>query len=394
MRTIFTRSTFVFLIVPLIVVINMGCGLGVFKQNRGSVTPLKTKESTFIVVDTTDVKNPIVASFIPLPFRVGLNNNVVFSGQYAYITTTQHLHVIELSAPQHPSYITSLAFSDEIGKARVSGDQVYIASRYKLYVINVSNPNRPVQQSIVRLNHTNKIKDFDVHESYLYVMDTNDHLHIFDLARENAQFVEAVALPQFWFLGLIPKGPTIKPIHRAKSWQVLLAYQDGNFLELCGGRYDKLRFSKDYLVFANYRDSNPDITIVWSRSRYVRRGGMLEHYDVTGNCLAHLYTVNLGKRTDAYATNAGNVLLVAQDQWSHLISAKDKVGALTDFQITGDLLYTSNGKGFLSIIDLVESHTDRFLSVTTLGAFRPMSIAVGKNYAGVLCDLDDLSDLE
>ena len=48
----------------------------------------------------------------------------------------------------------------------------------------------------------------------------------------------------------------------------------------------------------------------------------------------------------------------------------------------------------MSIIDLVESHTDRFLSVTTLGAFRPMSIAVGKNYAGVLCDLDDLSDLE
>ena len=312
MRTIFARSTFVFVIVPLIVIINMGCGLGVFKQSRETAIPVKTQGSTFIVVDTTDVKNPIVASSIPLPFRVGSNNNVVFSGQYAYITTTQHLHVIELSAPQYPSYVTSLAFSDEIGKARVVGDQVYIASRYKLYVVNVSNPNRPVLRSIVRLNHTNKIKDFDVHESYLYVMDTNDYLHIFHLAKENAQFVDAVALPQFWFLGLIPKGPTVKPIHRAKSWQVLLAYQNGNFLELCGDRYDKLRFSKDYLVFANYRDSNPYITIVWPRSRYVRRGGMLEHYDVTGNCLAHLYTVNLGKRTDVYAANAGNVLLVAQ----------------------------------------------------------------------------------
>ena len=390
MRTIFARSTFVFVIVLLIAIINMGCGLGVFKQSRETATPVKTQGSTFIVVDTTDVKNPIVASSIPLPFRVGSNNNVVFSGQYAYITTTQHLHVIELSAPQHPSYVTSLAFSDEIGKARVVGDQVYIASRYKLYVVNVSNPNRPVLRSIVRLNHTNKIKDFDVHESYLYVMDTNDYLHIFDLAKENAQFVDAVALPQFWFLGLIPKGPTVKPIHRAKSWQVLLAYQNRNFLELCGGRYDKLRFSKDYLVFANYRDSNPDITIVWARSRYVRRGGMLEHYDVTGNCLAHLYTVNLGKRTDVYAANAGNVLLVAQDQWSHLISAKDKVGALTDFQISGDLLYTSNANGFFSIIDLVESHTDRFLSVTPVGTLHPMSIAVGENYTGVLCDSGDL----
>ena len=390
MRKIFAKSTFAFVIATLIVVINMGCSLGVLKQNREVVTSAKPQESTFIVVDTTDVKNPTVASSIPLPFRVGPNNNVVFSGKYAYVTTAQHLHIIELADPQHPSYITSLAFSDDIGKARVSGHQVYVESRYRLYVVDASNPNRPTLQSTVRLSHTDKIKDFDVHKSYLYVMDTNDHLHIFDLAGETARFVEAVALPNFWFLGFIPNGPTVKPINRAKSWQVLLAYQDGNFLELCGSKYKKIRFSKDYMVFANYRDSNPDITIVWPRSRYVVRGGMLEHYDVTGNCLAYLYTVNLGKRTDVYAADAGNVLLVSQDQWSHKISAEDKVGALTDFQISGNLLYALNAKGFFSIIDLVESHTDRFLSVMSLGTLHPMSIAVGKNYAGVLCDLGDL----
>lgn len=390
MKVFFAKSTLAFVIVTLTLVIHTGCSLRVLGQNRGSVTPVETQENVFIVIDTTDVKNPTVASSIPLPFRVGPNNNVVLSGQHAYITTAQHLHVIELSDPQHPSYLTSLAFSDDIGKARVSEHQVFVESRYRLYIVDVSNPTRPTLQSTVRLNHTNKIKDFDVHESYLYVMDTNDSLHVFDLAGENAQFVEAVALPQFWFLGLIPKGPTIKPIHRAKSWQVLLAYQNGNFLELCGSRYSKLRFSKDYLVFANDSDSNPDITIVWPRSRYVIRGGILEHYDVTGNCLAHLYTANLGKRTNAYTADAGNVLLVAQDQWSHLISAEDKVGALTDFQISGDLLYASNAKGFFSIIDLVESHTDRFLSVTTLGTFHPISIAVGENYAGVLCDLSDV----
>ena len=388
MRRIFINSTFAFVIATLIVVILTGCGLSGLAQNRKSVTTTKAQESAFIVVDTTDVKNPTVAGSIPLPFRVGPNNNVVFSGKSAYVTTAQHLHIIELSDPQHPSYVTSLAFSDDIGKARVSGDQVYVESRYRVYVVDVSNPTRPAFQSTVRLNHTNKIKDFDVHESYLYVMDTDDHLHIFDLAGKNVQFVEALTMPNFWFLGLIPKGPTVKPINRPKSWQVLLAYQNGNFLELCGGKYEKIRFSKDYLVFANYRDSNPDITIVWPRAHYVRRGGILEHYDVTGNCLAHLYTVNLGKRTDVYAADAGNVLLVAQDQWSHKISAEDKVGALTDFQISGDRLYALNAKGFFSIIDLVESHTDRFLSVTTLGTFHPISIAVGENHAGVLCDLE------
>lgn len=390
MRRIFTNPTFAFAIATLIVVTHTGCGLSGLAQNRKSVTTTKTQESVFIVVDTTDVKNPTVAGSIPLPFRVDPNNNVVFSGKYAYVTTAQHLHIIELSDPQHPAYMTSLAFSDDIGKARVSGHQVYVESRYRVYVVDVSNPTRPAVQATVRLNHRNKIKDFDVHQSYLYVMDTDDHLHIFDLAGETPEFVDAVALPQFWFLGLIPKGSTVKPIQRAKSWQVLLAYQNGNFLELCGDSYWKIRFSKNYLVFANYSGSNPDITIVWPRSNYVRRGGMLEHYDVTGNCLAYLYTVNLGKRTDVYAADAGNVLLVAQDQWSHKISAEDKVGVLTDFQISGDRLYALNAKGFFSIIDLVESHTDRFLSVTTLGTFHPMSIAVGENYTGVLCAPGDL----
>ena len=390
MRTIFAKSPLAFVIATLTLIIYTGCGLRVPGQNRGTVTPVKTQENVFIVIDTTDVKNPTVASSIPLPFRVGTNNNVVFSGRHAYITTAQHLHVIELSNLQHPSYVTSLAFSDDIGKARVSGHQVFVASRHKLYLVDISNPTGPTFESTVSLDHGKKVKDFDVHESYLYVMDTDDHLHIFDLAGKNAQFVEAITMPNFWFLGLIPKGPTVKPINRAKSWQVLLAYQNGNFLELCGGKYEKIRFSKDYLVFANYRDANPDITIVWPRANYVRRGGMLEHYDVTGNCLAYLYTVNLGKRTDVYAADEGNVLLVAQDQWSHKISAEDKVGTLTDFQISGDRLYTLNAKGFFSIIDLVESHTDRFLSVTTLGTFHPMSIAVGENYTGVLCDLGDL----
>ena len=390
MRTIFNRSTFVFLIVPLIVVIHTGCGLSGLEQNRKSVATTKTQESAFIVVDTTDVKNPTVAGSMPLPFRVGPNNNIVCSGKYAYVTTAQHLHIIELSDPQHPSYITSLMFPVKIGKTRVSGHQAFVASRHKLYLVDISNPTRPTLESTVSLDHRKKVKDFDVHESYLYVMDTDDHLHIFDLVGKNAQCVETLTMPNFWFLGLIPKGPTVKPIHRAKSWQVLLAYQNGNFLELCGGKYEKIRFSKDYLVFANYRDSNPDITIVWPRSHYVRRGGMLEHYDVTGNCLAYLYTANLGKRTDVYAADAGNVLLVAQDQWSHKISAEDKVGALTDFQISGDRLYTLNAKGFFSIIDLVESHTDRFLSVTTLGTFHPMSIAVGENHTYVLCDSSDL----
>ena len=50
MRKIFAKSTFAFVIATLIVVINMGCSLGVLKQNREVVTSAKPQESTFIVV--------------------------------------------------------------------------------------------------------------------------------------------------------------------------------------------------------------------------------------------------------------------------------------------------------------------------------------------------------
>ena len=168
-----------------------------------------------------------------------------------------------------------------VGKARVSGHQVYVQSRYRLYIVDVSNPTQPALQSTVRLDHRNKIKDFDVHKSYLYVMDSNDSLHIFNLAGESPQCVGAVDLPQFWFLGLISKSTTVKPIQRAKSWQLLLAYQSDDLLALCGDKYGKIRFSKNYLVFANDRSSNPNVTSCLGQDQTGCVGAvLLEHYDL------------------------------------------------------------------------------------------------------------------
>ena len=64
-----------------------------------------------------DLEHPTLAASIQLPHPVGPNNTVVLIGEHAYLTTEKHLHVIDVSLPQRPSYLTALEFPDKVGKS-------------------------------------------------------------------------------------------------------------------------------------------------------------------------------------------------------------------------------------------------------------------------------------
>lgn len=89
---------------------------------------------------------------------------------------------------------------------------------------------------------------------------------------------------------------------------------------------------------------------------------------------------------------------IPQGQLCETIDIDDSLtmGPVTDFQISGDLLYLINGKGFFSIIRLVKQEAiykgDRisFVSVMPLQACPPMSVAVGEYYACVLAAPEEL----
>ena len=115
----------------LLSVINIGCSSKVFEQHQedGSeqsqktVTSAKPKgTSIFTVIELEDLEHPTLAASIELPYRVCPNNTVILSGEHAYLTTEKHLHVIDVSLPQRPSYLTSLAFPKVIGKVLAAGD--------------------------------------------------------------------------------------------------------------------------------------------------------------------------------------------------------------------------------------------------------------------------------
>ena len=165
------------------------------EPRQKKVTSAKPKEtSIFSVIELEDLEHPTLAASIQLPYPVGPNNTVVLIGEHAYLTTEKHLHVIDVSLPQRPSYLTALEFPDKVGKVLASGDHVVVASEKKFHLVDISQPLRPVLESTMHLPQQHAIKDLDVLDDHLYVMGENDHLYIFYAPRGHAQLVKAVEL--------------------------------------------------------------------------------------------------------------------------------------------------------------------------------------------------------
>jgi len=211
MKKVFAPSMFVLLSVVCSIFVNFGCSVREVKPNPETITSAKPQESIFTVIEMEDVEYPTVEASIHLPFRVRPNNTVVISGKHAYVTTERHLHVIDVSSLQRPSYLTSIEFADEIGKAVVSGNQLVVASRQEFHLVDISQPSHPVLQSTMYLPQRNAIKDLDVRGLHLYVIGENDSLYIFAVALGQARLVKVVD-DQGQSARCVPRIPSV-PVH-------------------------------------------------------------------------------------------------------------------------------------------------------------------------------------
>ena len=440
MPKVFAKSTFSFLTL-LFSVIHIGCSSRSLDQNQQNileqpeknapeqhqktVPSIKPKEtSIFTVIELEDLEYPTLAASIQLPFRVRPNNTVILSGKHAYLTTERHLHVIDISIPQRPSYLTSLELPDRIGKVLAAGDYLVVASRKKFHIVNVSEPSHPVLQSTTPLPQRDAIKDLDVRDAHLYVIGANSTLSIFSLYRGQARLVRAVELEKrWWLLSLNAVRPDVKqvPLSTTNTFPSVLSEPLASrrgFLQLSSGRQEKVRASSEFMVLESLRDPTcdlltfhvhrendprafPSVTLPSVDYNVGFYNGYMGFYNVERECRDHLSaigkkTVVRGKPTVAYIVNAGKMRQIAQDPPSEVINIEDRrlIGPVTDFQMSGDLLYVVNAKGFFSIKRLHKPERDnyrydQFLSLIPLQASHPISLAVAEGYAFVLATPED-----
>ena len=375
--------------------------------------------SIFTVIELEDLEHPTLAVSIELPYRVGTNNSVILSGEHAYLTTEKHLHVIDVSIPQRPSYLTSLAFPDKIGKVLASGNYLVVASEKKFYLVDVSQPLHPALESTGHLPQRNPIKDFDVLNDHLYVIGKNDHLYIFYAPRGQARLVKAVELEKrWWLLSLKADGIEVKQVPQwtsitfpADLWDPFVSQR--RFLQLHSSKQEKVRASSIFLVveptydllsFNVYRVDDQQVT---SYTGYHNLGWQFREYlTATGQ-----KTLTRRIPARAYAVANGKMQEILPELSSETMDVEDKrlkqlMGPVTDFQISGDRLYIVTANGFFFIMPIVHpyiieienmrdieimkeglsksaiekvlSPSPPLLSATPLQASRPISLAVGE----------------
>lgn len=383
----------------------IGCSLNVLKQTPNTVTEVKPQETIFTVVNTTDPENPALTTSIRIPFSVNQENNVVLNGNHAYVTTDNHLHAIDVTTPEQPVYLKSLEFENQIGKVVAFQNLLVVGSQHELHFIDISDPSQPVLHVTKLMTNRNPINDFDAWDVYLYVMGENNTLYIFTKEDEQINHIRTAKMSDRRWL-LYPKN-TSQMVEQVKYSTYQSSYYpdelsqgllfDRYFLQIKSINDTTVRSSTAFVGVANLNTPSGIITVY--NAGYVPRGtnprsprtGSI-YADIHWDCSNYFSSQNELTTSNINADDASeNKESMKLQQFlpvssNGTIDNKDKqfLGFITDFQISGNLLYVLNAKGYLSILWLPTVEDEEFLfrpdflSLTSLQGNHPKRLAVGE----------------
>ena len=415
------KSIFTYIFITLTAILNVGCSLNVLKQTPNTVTEVKPQETIFTVVNTAAPESPALTTSIRIPFSVNQDNNVVLNRNHAYVTTENHLHSIDVTTPEQPVYLKSLEFENQIGKVVVFENLLVVGSQDELHFINISDPSQPVLQVTKYLTNRNPINDFDVWDVYLYVMGENNTLYIFTKEDEQINHIRTAKMSDRRWL-IYPKNASqmveqVKyPLTSQSSYPHELSQgllTDRYFLQIKTRRDASVRsFNATFYSFVGVAKLNTSRSIIMVyNAGYVPRGNN-PRATRTGVTLVDIHRdyldyVSLQKETPnsdetnerEESTNLQQFLPISANG---TIDYKDKqfMGSITDFQISGNLLYVLNAKGYLSILWLPSVEDDffayrpDFLSLTALQRNHPKSLAVGEENVYLIATPEAFIELE
>ncbi|MDE0323980.1 MAG: hypothetical protein OXN27_08645 [Candidatus Poribacteria bacterium] len=382
MLKIFAKSIFSFMAVMLLLsIVNIGCSSKSLEhpekngseQYQKTVTSAKPKEtSIFSVIEIEDVEHPTHPVSIHLPYRARPNNTVCLAEKHAYLTTEKHLHVIDVSIPQRPSYLTSLPFGNIIGKALIAGPYVIVSGKKQLHLVNIEQPLHPVIESTLHLPDRNTIKDFDVRESHLYVLGANDTLYVFSIDSGQVRLIKTIELEKrWWLLSLKPGSPEVEqiPLPTSSTFPTEIGDplpSERQFLKLLSSKQEKVRASSIFLVVEWLRDPTYDL-FSFDTHRSVddplRTSEIIGYYNLALDF--RMYLAGTGQKTltrsipaRAYAVANGKMQEILPEPSNETMDVEDKrlkqlIGPVTDFQISGGRLYIVTANGFFSIIPII-----------------------------------------
>jgi len=128
-----------------------------------------------------NVSNPALPSLLSTLNLTGNSNEIVVSGSYAYIASSnnsQELQVIDISIPSSPSQVASLNLSGSINSdtIAIAGSTLFIGQGSTFYTVNISTPTSPTVLGSISTSDT--INDIALNlgngNTYVFVATSNN----------------------------------------------------------------------------------------------------------------------------------------------------------------------------------------------------------------------------
>lgn len=131
------------------------------------------------IFDLTDPQSPKSIGSLALP---GIPVDLALTGSDLYVAASDGgLQVVNVADPTHPSLAGSLSLPDAAQRVVVAGSDAYVAGALGLHIVNISNPAKLSAISFYGATPSNPYV-VDVVGNTAYVADYNSGLHILDVA--------------------------------------------------------------------------------------------------------------------------------------------------------------------------------------------------------------------
>ena len=105
------------------------------------------------------------------------------SGDYAYVTTTSGIQVLDISDYSNPFWITSYYETTSMSGIDLKDDYIYVAAYSDgLYIFDISEPTNLQEVGSYKLFGGNEARDVVVIENYAFVVDYSEGLLVIDIS--------------------------------------------------------------------------------------------------------------------------------------------------------------------------------------------------------------------
>lgn len=204
-------------------------------------------EDSLRIIDVSPPSSPFEIGSYDLD-APGYTRDVVLAGKYAYLTTNNGVHIVDVSIPGMPVRAGYFSTPGPVDDITVFGDYAYVSDYDDgVYIIDISNPSNPIETSFYAV--PGYVGNVTVNGEYAYIAQLGDGLHILDVSQPSNP--TKVGYIDIYAKRVIVKGDLAYVINNSFG-DILFIDVSAPSDPIIVGTYTTGRIDRDLTVVGNY----------------------------------------------------------------------------------------------------------------------------------------------